>query len=346
MKNENILDAIGMINDDVIREAKAYKCSNKISLHKRLVASVAAIVICFTLAVPALAATVPAFYEMLYEISPATAQAFKPVQRSCEDNGIRMEVLAAYIHEDTAEIYISMQDLEKTRVDETIDFFDSYQINTPFDCTGHCQLSSYDPDTQTATFLITIEQWNEQNIIGDKLTFSIREFLSNKKTYEGIIDDVSLDNIELNTATQTVHPRGLGGIDLFDEYTSSSPREGVTVLKPVGGISSPINGVTLTGIGYIDGCLHVQVYYEDILKTDNHGSIALTNSETSEMITCNGSISFFDDAREGSYEDYIFTKIVADALGDYELYGDFVTSSGSVEGNWSVTFPLEDTNDE
>ena len=28
MKNENILDAIGMINDDVIREAKAYKRSN------------------------------------------------------------------------------------------------------------------------------------------------------------------------------------------------------------------------------------------------------------------------------------------------------------------------------
>lgn len=118
------------------------------------------------------------------------------------------------------------------------------------------------------------------------------------------------------------------------------------MLKPVDILSSPANGVMLTGIGYVDGHLHVQIYYEDILKTDNHGMIALLNSQTGKMITCNGSISFFDDAREGSYEDYIFTGIAADTLGDYALYGDFVTSSGSVEGNWSVTFPLENTTDE
>ena len=31
------------------------------------------------------------------------------------------------------------------------------------------------------------------------------------------------------------------------------------------------------------------------------------------------------------------------ALGDYALYGEFVTSSGPVKGNWSVTFLLENT---
>ena len=118
------------------------------------------------------------------------------------------------------------------------------------------------------------------------------------------------------------------------------------MLKPVDNLSSPVNGVTLTGIGYVDGHLHEQIYYEDILKTDNHGSIALLNSKTGKMIACNGSISFFDDARAGSYEDYIFTGIAADILGNYALYGNFVTSSGSVEGNWSVTLPLENTTDE
>lgn len=87
-------------------------------------------------------------------------------------------------------------------------------------------------------------------------------------------------------------------------------------------------------------------YYDNIHKTDNHGSIALLNNETGKTILCNGSIAFFDDVRKGSYEDYIFTAVSADTLGDYELYGDFVTSSGSVEGNWSVTFPLENTLDE
>ena len=106
----------------------------------------------------------------------------------------------------------------------------------------------------------------------------------------------------------------------------------MTVLKPGDAIASPVDGVTLTGIGYVDGWLHVQVYYADILKTDNHGSISLVNRETGEQIECDGSAAFFDDAGTGSYEDYVFTGIEADALGTYALYGMFVTSTGPVEG--------------
>ena len=46
----------------------------------------------------------------------------------------------------------------------------------------------------------------------------------------------------------------------------------------------------------------MQAYYTDILKTDNHG----------ERIDCDGSTAFFDSARTGSYEDYIFTGIEAE----------------------------------
>ena len=144
----------------------------------------------------------------------------------------------------------------------------------------------------------------------------------------------------LTSATQTVQHRGLSG-DLF----GSDGGKSVTVLKPGDAIASPVDGVTLTGIGYVDGWLHVQVYYADILKTDNHGSISLVNRETGEQIECDGSAAFFDDAGTGSYEDYVFTGIAADALGTYALYGTFVTSAGPVEGNWSVTFPLENTAD-
>ena len=39
-----------------------------------------------------------------------------------------MEVEAVYVHADTAEIYLSMQDLTEERIDETVDLFDSYSI--------------------------------------------------------------------------------------------------------------------------------------------------------------------------------------------------------------------------
>ena len=70
------------------------------------------------LTVPGLAASVPAWYNALYAISPATAQFFQPVQRSCEDNGIRMEVVAVHMEENRAELYISLQDLTGERLDE------------------------------------------------------------------------------------------------------------------------------------------------------------------------------------------------------------------------------------
>lgn len=342
MRGNQFLDKMDLI-DPIYIEAADRKVKRKSNLVKRWCTIAACFCLVFGLAAPAMAGSIPAFYDMLYAVSPATAQFFKPVQLFCEDNGIRMEVIAAYIHEDTAEIYISMQDLEGTRFDETVDLFDSYQINSPFDYTGHCELSSYDPDTQTATFLIIIEQWNKQHVIGDKITFSIREFLSNKKTYEGIIDDVDLGKIELNSATQTVYPRGVSGTYLIDAYKNSSTRQGLTALKPVGSVCSPVNGVTLTSIGYVDDCLHVQVYYEDIVKTDNHGFISLIDREKREIIACDASISFFDGTEEGSYEDYIFTGITVQTLSEYDLYGKFVTSSGSVKGNWSVTFPLENS---
>lgn len=339
MRGNELLCKMELIDPAYLEVTDAIPKCKKIN-YKKWCALAACFCLIFGLAVPAMAVSIPAFYYVLYEVSPATAQYFKPVQMSCEDNGIRMEVEAVYIHEDTAEIYISMQDLEKTRIDDTIDLFDSYQINTPFDCTGHCELTGYDSYTQAATFLITIEQWNKQSVLGDKLTFSVRKLISNKKTYEGIID---IDNIELNSSTQTVYPRGMSGMDRVDQHANSNTGVAATVLKPVGSSCSPINGVTLTGIGYVDGKLHVQIYYEDILNTDNHGYVSLLNRETGEMVTSNSSISFFDDAGKGSYQDYIFTEIPFSTFDNYELYGCFVTSLGSVEGNWSVTFPLNET---
>ena len=346
MNKDKVIDSLGRIDDDMLQSVETLRRRKKHLTWTKLWTMAACICLVISLSIPALAASVPAFYDILYAISPATAQFFRPVQMSCENNGIRMEVMAIYIHEDTAEIYISMQDLEASRLDETVDLFDSYQINTPHDYEGHCKLSSFDPDTQTATFLITINQRNQQRITGDKITFSVREFLSNKKTYEGPISDFSFENVDLNAATQVIHPRGFGGNDMFVEYISSKDKESLTVLRPTETLSSPVDGVSLTGIGYIDGYLHVQVYYENILKTDNHGSIDLINTETGKMLTSFGSIPFFDDATMGSYEDYIFAGVAPDELANYELYGDFTTSSGSVEGNWSITFPLVNTDHE
>ena len=49
------------------------------------------------LATPALAAQTETGYQLLYALSPASAQFFQPVQRSCTDNGVTLEVASVHV---------------------------------------------------------------------------------------------------------------------------------------------------------------------------------------------------------------------------------------------------------
>ena len=152
INSQQIFHAIGAVSDAAILDAKSHSCPKA---RRRVKWGVLAACLCLTLllAIPAMAAAIPAFYQALYEISPSTAQFFKPVQMACEDQGIRMEVVASYLHENTAEIYIAMQDLEGDRLSASTDLLDSYSIHTPFDSSSRCALAGYDGETKTATFL-------------------------------------------------------------------------------------------------------------------------------------------------------------------------------------------------
>ena len=137
MKTDKLQDAIGGVRDQYILDAHEKTASRKRGIvWKKVVAIAACICICVCAAVPALAAADNEFaYDVLYSISPSIAQKLKPIRKSCEDNGIKMEVLSADIRGDSAEILVSMQDQTDSRLDETTDLFDSYSINTPFNST-------------------------------------------------------------------------------------------------------------------------------------------------------------------------------------------------------------------
>lgn len=308
----------------------------RVFFSKRLAALATAIIICVTLCVPALAANIPGAYEFLYAVSPTAAQLFKPVRLACEDNGIRMEVLSTYIHESTAEIYVSIQDLAGNRIDETTDLFDSYTINTPFSCTSSCSNISYDKENKTATFLIRIEQWGTKQIEGDKITFMIRSFLSNKQKFSGPLPELDLGLVSHNPSTQIpAEIRGGGG----EQFLNIS--ENFLALLPDALQYVPVNGVTITGLGFIDGTLHVQVKYSNILETDNHGSIYFEDA-AGKRINCIATVSFWDTGRVNSFNEYIFDITPSD-LNNLTLYGEFTTCDTLTKGNWEITFPLEQT---
>ncbi len=313
--------------------------NGKTSSFRKPVIAIVAICICMSLAIPALAATAEPIYQLMYLVSPSMAQFFMPVQKSYEDNGIKMEVVSAYIHDNAAEIYITMQDLTGDRIDGTIDLYDSCSINRPFDSSTSCKRVGYDEKTKTAMFLISITEWGNQKIAGDKITFSLKKFLSHKKNYRDVGIQLDLSLIAAAKDTQKVYTAGGGGKD-YQAYTDEGEAIVLTPSQVMAGF--PVDGIDLTAIGYIDNKLHVQMALTDRLKNDNHGSFYLKNAD-GKTVECNYNISFANQYEQQGRIDYcecVF-DIPQEEIGNFSLYGNFVTSGMITEGNWRVTFPLE-----
>lgn len=338
MKREIISGAVGSINSRYIQEAANYfdqprekrRRSHAVLSVRRLIALAAVIALCFAAAVPALAANNASAYELLYAISPGLAQKLKPVQLSCESDGIRMEVISSDIEGDMAYVYVSLQDLTGDRLDETTDLFDSYSINRPFDSSAGCENVSFDAETKTATFLITITQFGGEEITGGKITFTVDRILSQKQKFEGTLSEADLSQAELAPLTQTaVDVRGYGGMSApFEQFLSPAPAA----------LCTPVDGVAVTAVGYIGGKLHVQIHYDDILRTDDHGFVYLLDSG-GDAISCDASVSFWDVEHTGSYQEYVF-DLSPDEVSGCALAGEFWTCGTLTEGNWQVTFSL------
>lgn len=317
--------------------AKARKRGGFGLLPKPLAAAVL-ICLCISVAAPALAVTSDFAYHALYQISPGAAQFFIPVQKSDEDNGIQMEVVSAYLHGSTAEIYIAMRDLTGDRIDHSTDLYDSYSINRAFDSSASCRLVEYDEETKTATFLIVIKEQGSGNMEGDKITFSVREFLSHKNYYENVEIPVDLPSFTTESRVQTVAASGGGGM-YYEKYWNESSADTLVPGQPMK--KFPVAGIDLTGIGYVDGRLHVQTAVSNRLENDNHGFFYLKDAEGNDVNEAYG-LYFISSGESGriDYHESVF-DIPEEEIAAYKLYGNFVTAGMRTEGDWRVTFRLE-----
>ena len=319
--------------EELVRAAVKVRRPARRRLRLGAAAAAAALAACF-LATPVLAAAAPPFRAALYSVSPAAAQYFTPVQHACEDQGIRMEVLSVYIHGDTAEIYISLQDQTGNRIDETTDLFDSYDILRPYDSTATCRFAGYDAQTRTVLFLITITEQGGHRIEGDKVTFQVRRFLSHKEEQEGTAIPLSLGDLAEAPAGAPATLTGGSGALAFEEapavLTPGEPWEGF-----------PVKGIDLTAAGYVDGKLHIQLAVEDYLDNDNHGWLYLKGA-AGEIIEPVGTAAFCTEgngAARVDYQEFVF-DVSPEEGAECTLWGDFVTCSTLTEGSWRVTFPL------
>ena len=293
--------------------------------------------LCISIAMPVMAAN-PVIHQLMYQMSPELAQKFVPIQMSDEDQGIRMEVVAVNIHDNEAQIYITLQDLEGDRIDATTDLFDSYYIMTNARSSiGSCSKVGFDEDTGTITYLVTIIE--DKKIDKEKVTFSFYEFIGQKQHYENIEIPIPLTEAEENPKTMITALRGRAGNSDWI-MNSDGPEKVLVPGQP--DERFPVEGMDFTGMGYVDGVLHIQSAAPDNLENDNHGYFSLMDSYGNEVLY-DYSISFWGNTEETKTVAYVEEAylIEPEELPDYTLRGNFWITGIHVKGNWSVTFSLQ-----
>ncbi|NLI53513.1 MAG: DUF4179 domain-containing protein [Clostridiales bacterium] len=294
----------------------------------RIGAILAVLVVCFLVVTPALADGVSGAYELLYLVSPKAAQFFKPIRKSSIDQGIEVSLEGISIDGASASVLITIRDLIAERIDDSIDLYDSYEINVDFDNAGHCEQIGYDPETKTATFLITIEsmQPGVTSITGKKLTFSLTTLLSGAKKAVAVPIEVDWSAISDKVETELSDP--------YDEI----------VMVPGRTLFSPYDGFDVTGIGYVNGKLHIQLCTLGRHLYDDHAFLYLQDESghivPGDPLYRGGYGANADATRRADYVEYAF-DIQPDDLSSYSLFGDFYHASNRVDGYWSVTFSLE-----
>lgn len=332
MKTWELLEAIGEADERMVQAAEL-PARRKSGV--RLAALVAAMVLALAVSVTALATVSEPVNELLYRIWPFAAQSLKPVALSCEDQGIRMEVLSVAVEGQETLVTLTMQDLTGDRLDETVDLFDTGNLLLPYDGSGTCMLADYDAAEKKATFAVYMRFDTER--IGDaKATFRVSKLLSNKR--ECTLDLTPYLALPLAEAETVRVPklRGWGGS--ADHHEAAA----MQVLDPAASREIELTeGVTFTGAGLVDGALHVQLRYGDIIRTDNHGFLYLTDG-AGNILELPGDgitgLSWFGENGD-SWQEYIFDPLPL-PMEELKLMGEFVTADPALEGDWQVTFPL------
>ena len=215
--------------------------------------------VCLLGAVPVMAAHVPMVAAVLEQISPELARMLTPVELSCTDNGIRMQVDAVAQSKEEILAYLTIQDLEGDRVDETTDLYnyviDGYRAFTH-------RIVSYDPEQKKA--LLELRAHHGDITAPKKTVVQVTSFLSKEQVYENI--PVAIPDIiqEKTTEPKTMQVTSMGGGgDLLEKIATNEGLWKIRVLKPgeKQALRDDIDFVSITGIGYVDDRLHIQTWW-------------------------------------------------------------------------------------
>lgn len=264
-----------------------------------LIPVIALLLLCLAMAVAG--ATSETVNGWLYQQWPRLATLLMPVNMSCEDQGIRMEVISAVAEGNEVLINYSMQDLEGSRIDENSSAcFDMIYAGTN-NYNGGGYDSVYDPEEKklyASTCLNTetaIDPQDRNVILYTNLLENARkttvDLLPLLKQYRNQAEAVPVPE---NAVACTGYQDGefcsvWGDIDSIWTIPDS--------LRVLDQSRSPeirlSDHVFLSGIGMVDGLMHIQLHIT-VPKEVSIPGTAENSWKTVEYVPCSAWIELYD----------------------------------------------------
>ncbi|MDR1540540.1 MAG: hypothetical protein LBU32_21580 [Clostridiales bacterium] len=372
-KNEQTIhDALSQITVDasnLARQVKSRLCeeSPRTAAPRRVRwprSATAAIAISAVLVVSttAVAATLGGFDWFIERFNPSFSEIIEQVEVSCEDQGIRMEVIGAQKYKNKAIVYFSLQDISgQNRLTNQTDFRDGFSVtmNSP-ETSGQVEVIAagfswvqnllyFDEETNTLYYEFNITA-DAGSPLSDPLELGSFLIYFDERKYENEPVSVSLANLGEAEAAPLEEEQIWGGLNMPNDWGGFT-----TALVPGhrAALPSGESDQWLSNIGIIDGKLHVQigkVFGQEFGSSDASLSLMAPDGE---LISSDYALTFFGDGEKRllrkdslddasyKYEESVFT-VNADELAGYTLcYSGFVHSG--VEGKWKVAANLSDT---
>ena len=275
-------------NDNVIylkNVCKEKKHTNVCHSFRPAVAALCVLCMVAILSTPVLAGVGDLAYDKIAEIAPGLADYILPVNLTDTKMGITMQVEAMQVEGNTGELVVSFADEEGSSEDlisGKVDMYDSYGLKSygGDSNVGGCSFIEYDDETGKAYFKISVS--SEDEFDKTKLKFNVRQLLVENTEHEMWLDT---DMLVMNPPMKEVPINGKGGTeavfetlaDHFYKTEESFPLFSSEIMDIVELDESMKDTIQVTGIGYADGLLRVQICRGTFVNAARHAQIYIVD---------------------------------------------------------------------
>ena len=337
---------------------------------------VLALVLVLFIATAVAGATNEAFNAWLYQFWPEAATKLMPVNLSCVDQGIRLEVISAVAEGNDILVTYAMEDLEGNRIDENSDTCVQIEYELCGSSSGDIAPPLYDPEEKKIIGSTMMNFESEINPSDGEMILFTNHLMQSTYSTVDMLPILKEYGGQARSAAVPEQASAFGGyldgeycIQFGDLEEGWTIPDSMHVLDWQNGLDIPLtDDVFLSGIGFVDSLLHVQLHYKTRNEVEQNytspygeGTLSyspyeiwaiLCDADEEESLyaskkyrNCDmlpGGISHLyweaDGTGKESWEEIIFA-MDSEPTDAQSFYVD-IHVQNAVMGNWYVTIPL------